>query len=609
MSKSLSLPHVFCIAAGAMISSGIFILPGLAHAKAGPAVIFSYFFAGLLATAGILSIAELTTAMPKAGGDYFYISRGLGPAAGTVAGLLSWFSLSVKTAFALIGLAVLVQPYNPVNLKLTVAILCFVFAAINLFGTSEAARLQVMLVVALLALMVAYIVKGAQLIDIRHLEPFAPNGIKSVFYTTGFVFVSYGGLIKVASVAGEVKNPGKIIPLAMILACATMVILYTLMIFITSGILGPELLDKSLTPISDAARAMAGKPGYILAGLAAALAFITTANAGIMTASRYLVALSSDRLLPETISQTTSKKNTPYKAISITAIVIIFTSLLQLETLVKAASTVFVLSYVLAAFSVIVLRESGVQNYRPVFKTPLYPWLQLATIIGFCFILLEMGEQAYIVTVLIVIVGFIFYYTYGRRKVESESALLHLVEKITARELVTGTLENELKDIIRERDQIVQDKFDHLVENSPAVDLEGPCDLKQLFQSVAAKLSKRLDMHPDQLRDLLLERETQGSTVLSPTLAVPHIIIPGEGKFEMIIARCKKGARFSDSAPEVTTIFVLAGTKDLRNFYLRVLSAIAHIVQTKHFDKNWNSAKNEQALKDIVLLAQRNRLH
>ena len=65
---------------------GLFVLPGLAHARAGPAVVLSYFLAGLLAMGGLLSIAELTTAMPKAGADYFSISRSMGPAMGTVAG-------------------------------------------------------------------------------------------------------------------------------------------------------------------------------------------------------------------------------------------------------------------------------------------------------------------------------------------------------------------------------------------------------------------------------------------------------------------------------------------------------------------------------------------
>jgi len=75
LKKELKLIDVFCISTGAMISSGLFILPGLAHARAGPAVVISYFLAGLLALIGVLSISELSTAMPKAGGDYFYNQR------------------------------------------------------------------------------------------------------------------------------------------------------------------------------------------------------------------------------------------------------------------------------------------------------------------------------------------------------------------------------------------------------------------------------------------------------------------------------------------------------------------------------------------------------
>lgn len=79
LKRDLGLLHVFCIASGAMISSGIFILPGLAYAKAGPAVIICYFLAGLLSIPGMLSLAEMTTAMPKAGGDCFTIIRSMGP--------------------------------------------------------------------------------------------------------------------------------------------------------------------------------------------------------------------------------------------------------------------------------------------------------------------------------------------------------------------------------------------------------------------------------------------------------------------------------------------------------------------------------------------------
>ena len=75
LKKELGIIHVFALASGAMISSGLFVLPGLAHAQAGPGVIWSYLLAGVLAAVGTLSIAELTTAMPKAGGDYFFIMR------------------------------------------------------------------------------------------------------------------------------------------------------------------------------------------------------------------------------------------------------------------------------------------------------------------------------------------------------------------------------------------------------------------------------------------------------------------------------------------------------------------------------------------------------
>ena len=77
LKKQLGLLDVFCIVSGAMISSGIFILPGIAYGRAGHGVILSYLLAGLLATTGLLSTAELATAMPKAGSDYFFITRGM----------------------------------------------------------------------------------------------------------------------------------------------------------------------------------------------------------------------------------------------------------------------------------------------------------------------------------------------------------------------------------------------------------------------------------------------------------------------------------------------------------------------------------------------------
>jgi len=109
LKKQLGLLDVFAVAAGAMISSGLFVLPAIAFAKTGPAVILSYFFASVLIIPSVLSKAELATAMPRAGGTYFYVERSLGPVWGLFGGLAGWFSLALKSAFAIVGMAVLIE--------------------------------------------------------------------------------------------------------------------------------------------------------------------------------------------------------------------------------------------------------------------------------------------------------------------------------------------------------------------------------------------------------------------------------------------------------------------------------------------------------------------
>ncbi|MDP8260690.1 MAG: amino acid permease [Candidatus Gygaella obscura] len=145
LKKQLTLLDVFSVATGAMISSGIFILPGLAFAKAGPAVILSYFLAALICIPTLFSQAELTTAMPKAGGDYFYIMRGFGPLLGTIAGFSSWFVLSFKGAFALIGMGEFLSVFSNLSFHIVAMVLCVFFVILNLIGVKFAGRFQVYL--------------------------------------------------------------------------------------------------------------------------------------------------------------------------------------------------------------------------------------------------------------------------------------------------------------------------------------------------------------------------------------------------------------------------------------------------------------------------------
>jgi len=590
-----------------MISSGLFILPGLAFARAGPAVIVCYFLAGLLSLPGMLSIAEMTTAMPKAGGDCFTIIRSLGPGVGTVAGLLSWFSLSMKSAFALVGMAVFARLLVPIDRDIIAVAFCLVFLAINLIGIREAGRTQVALVAGLLLLMVVFVIVGLNKVTVDNLVPFAPHGLKGIFFTTGFVFVSYAGLLKIASVAEEIKNPARNIPLGMIVSLLVTSIFYTFMVFITIGVLEGDKLSHSLRPISDAAEVFMGTPGKIALGIAAILAFLSTANAGIMTAARSLVPLSQDGLLPEKVGRINARFGTPHNALLITGFFVLVSLFLKLEILVEAASLVLILTNILACLSVIILRESRIQNYRPVFRAPLYPWFQIAGIIGFCFLIYEMGREAFFVSLLLIVAGGFVYWFYGRIRTNREYALLHLIERVTAKELTSYSLEEELREIIRQRDDIVKDRFDSIVEKCVVLDIDKAVSVDEFFHTASAELSSRLGMKAEKIYKLSVAREKESSTVLSDSLAIPHIVIGDEQVFDVLIARCKNGVVFSDKHKQIHAIFVIAGSKDERNFHLYSLSAIAQIVQDPNFEKRWTAARSIEALRDIVLLGKRKR--
>ncbi len=607
LKKELSFWALFSIASGAMISSGIFILPGLAFAQAGPSVFLSYLLAGILAFIGCLSIIELATAMPKAGGDYYFITRSLGPFIGTISGFLSWAALSLKTAFAIFGIAEVVYITTGLPVRVSAVLLCFFFMILNIVGVKEAAMFEILLVIGLLSLMGIFFATGVSHVNVFHFEPFAPNGINSIIKTAGFVFVSFGGLLKVASVAEEVKNPRRNLPLGLLAAVSVVTLLYTLLVIVTVGVLPSEELSGSLTPISKAAAVFTGNVGYTAMTIAALLAFITTVNAGIMSASRYPMALSRDKLLPDVVSMVHRRFQTPVLSIGITGGFIILALFLPLETLVKAASTVVLMSYVLANLSVIILRESRIQNYQPSFRSPWYPWLHILGVFVYSSLIVDMGRATAEISVGLIVIGMCMYFFYGRKNVQQEYALLHVLERITNRQLTSADLESEFRDILHERDEVIRDPFDELVADAPVVDLDQPLGKEEFFLHIAAVLSTHLDEDAERIAALLREREQESSTALTPFVAIPHIILTGDHRFHILLARNTAGIRFSGDSPAVKAVFVIMGTRDERNVHLKALAAIAQIVQGKDFEQRWSQAHTEQQLRDILLLSERKR--
>ncbi|KPK64110.1 hypothetical protein AMJ83_03685 [candidate division WOR_3 bacterium SM23_42] len=610
--KELGLFETFAIAAGAMISSGLFVLPGLAFAKAGPAMILSYIIAGVLVIPALFSKAELVTAMPKAGGDYFYITRSMGSAAGTVAGFASWLSLSLKTAFALMGMgifAILIDPTLSIpEIKIIAIGLCLIFMLINLLGIREAGITQILLVLFLVVILGSYVVRGFINIDPSRFDNFVPYGFGRVLATAGLVFISFGGLTKVASVAEEIKNPKITIPLGMILAYTVVLGLYVSVSFITVGVLHPDTLRESLTPISAGARTFWGIGGVVVTAIAALLAFVSTANAGIMSASRYPLAMSRDRILPRFFSNINRKFKTPHSAIFMTTMIMIITIVfLDLEVLVEAASTMLLLLYISANLAIIVMRESRLPGYRPSFRAPLYPYLQITGILGYLFLIYDMGFVTLVMTAIFIIFALFWFFFYVRPKITQESALMYVVERMTDRQIVTDSLRDELREVVKEREDIIEDEFDHIIKDALILDLDRKMHFNEFIDIASEELSHRVGVKKEKFIQLFIEREKQSCTALRPGLAIPHIIIEGQDKFDVLLVRAKQGIIFPDAPEPVHIVFVLVGTRDRRRSHLRALMAIAQIAQQHDFDEQWLAAGTTKDLRDIILLGERKR--
>ncbi len=625
--RRLGVFDVFAIVAGAMISTGIFVLPSVVFSIAGPSIILAYFFAGMMVLPALLSLAELVTAMPKSGGTYFFIERSLGPFVGTFVGLAIWFSIALKAAFALIGIGIFVKivlPYSdPMLIKYIAVTFALLFVLINLRGVKESGTLQLILVILLVGILVYYIVTGIELVDVKHYSPFKPGGWRAVFVASGMVFISFGGLTSVTNVAGEVRRPGKLIPLGMIGAFLVVMILYLLSVFVTIGILSPSEITGSLTPLSDGARATTGKLGLVLLSLGAALSFITTANAGIMSSSRVPFAMAKDELLPKLFGRVSKRREVPFISVIFTGVFIgVVILFLDLESLVKVASTMMLILFFFVSFSVILMRYSGIVAYKPLYKAPLFPWLQLVGMVVYVIMIVEMGRVPLLITGGFLLVSLIWYLAYSKRKYVRNSAIIRIVERVMSRDIKTDRLSDELREILFERDNLVTDRFDELIKRAVVLDFEEKVEFEKLFEKLAEIFSSRFNLPKEKLFKLLLEREKESTTVIYPFLAIPHIVVDGKKKFEIIVVRTKKGIilpssliskdevvseEISVEPSEVKMVFALAGTKDERDFHLQALMAIAQIVQNRNFEDKWLSARGAEELRNLILVSERKR--
>ena len=424
LERKLNFLPVVAISIGGMLGSGIFVLPGLAAAKTGPSIWIAYLIASFCVLPAALSKSELGTAMPTSGGAYVFIERTFGPALGTIAGFGLWLSILLKSAFALVGFGAYLYVMAQIPLKATALAFLAVIAILNVVGVRKVGQAQIVVLgISLVGLSLLLLV-GLPKVDPVNLDPAFTQGGWGLMSATAFVFISFAGVTKVAAVAEEIKNPGRNLPLSMLVALLVTAVLYSLIAFTMVGNIPVEELATDIRPVYSLATKVAGKVGGYIAAIIGVITLTSMANAGVLAGSRFPFAMSRDKLLPQFFSKVHPKYTTPVTTILLTcALMALVILLLDVERIAKLASAFMVIMFVAVNSCVIVLRETSVQWYTPSYRSPMYPFVQIFGIISGLILLFQLGFLALIAVGLIVVAGYLVYYFYGSSKVQRSGVL------------------------------------------------------------------------------------------------------------------------------------------------------------------------------------------
>ncbi len=609
--KKLGLSDVYAVSTGAMFSSGFFLLPGIAAFEAGNSVYLAYLVAGILIIPSLFSVAELSTAMPRAGGAYYFLDRSLGPLMGTVGGLGSWLALIFKSAFALIGmgayLALFVElPMVPLAVVLTIA-----FGLINIFGAKETAQLQRVMVAILVIIMAAFVIQGlnyiyagSAVLPETEKGNFLNNGIEGFIFSVGLVFVSFAGLTKVASIAEEVKNPDRNIPLGMILSLLTAVIVYVVGVYIMVKVIPTEDFFKILTPVAEAGGIifdfMPKNTAIILIVVAAIAAFASTGNAGLMSASRYPLAMSRDKLVSPIFGKIGKFETPHYSVILTTSVMLVILILFDVKGVAKLASAFQLLLFCLLNLAVIVMRESRIEAYKPGFKSPFYPYVQIIGMFVSLWLVAQMGYLAvgFTGTLILLSVAWYFYYAHGR--VTRQGAIFHVHARLGRKK--DNAIERELMTIINEKNVRSSIIYQKVIARSIIVDQNQNESANHLVARSEQLLAERLNVNADRLSDTLFNLEEK-------------LIELREGVFftydqnqycqvpEMLAIHSQDGVGVFVDGEEKTAfaLLFLVTPKSSHLLRMRIIGHLAELIESEGFVESWRAGSGEAELRSLML--------
>jgi len=394
LKRVLSLLDATMINAGGIIGSGIFMVPAAVAMFTGSASLFFmvWIAGGIVSLFGALSVAELGAAMPRAGGQYVYLSEAYGPVWGYLYG---WSAVAVinTASIAAVGVAFseylrFFFPITDVSIKGIAVATIVLLTIINILDVKSGARFQNLFTISKLGAIFVIIILGLVMEggSNQNLSPFfSDQSFTELVGPLGLAMVSvlwtFDGWIFITYVAGEVKNPGRNIPLSLIFCMLIVVTIYLLLNYVLIYTLGFTGMNGSDLVVSDAASVFLGNKGAAIVTLIILISLIGANNGFVLTSARINYAMAKDKLFFYQASQIHPRFKSPSNALIIQCVwasLLTFTGTFnQLITYIIFASWIF---YGMSAGAVIILRNKKPDMERP-YKTPAYPWIPIIFIL------------------------------------------------------------------------------------------------------------------------------------------------------------------------------------------------------------------------------------
>ncbi|MCB0635242.1 MAG: amino acid permease [Lewinella sp.] len=381
LSRDLGLISTLAIGIGTMIAAGIFTLSGLAIRNVGSAAIVSFLLAAIVALFTALTYCEFVSIYPRTGEGYLYARKTFPAPLAYFVGWALFLGYASSCAFYIASLS---SYFNEFIYHLPIEALFGVIMLIgltllNIKGTKESGRFQVIVTAAKIVLLIWFIFGGLQYVNMPEVLDKFSDDLLMIGSTAAMVFITFFGFSAIAASAGEVKDPVKTIPRAIFISMGVVTLLYTLVVLV---VLFAGLTEYTESSMGAAAQRFLGSwGGYVIIG-GAIFSMVSASNASIMAGSRVVLSMSQLRHLPREIGTINVRTRTPIVAVVLVGgAILIFAIILPLEDLSYFANTVLLLALILVNAALIVHRRKYPDMERP-FRVPLVPLLPALGIVA-----------------------------------------------------------------------------------------------------------------------------------------------------------------------------------------------------------------------------------